>query len=92
MEAGQGWGHQPVGPEVGRGEQCRVVRFRQEGQVSREDRESLQACRGLALNYRNDRFCTYRNFINDDRSDQHQLGHSRQLGDLQVPIGRNHPR
>eukprot|EP00972_Heterocapsa_arctica_P048105 7094485-Heterocapsa_arctica.AAC.1 len=68
-----------MGPEGGHGDQCRVVRLRQAGQVSREDRERPQACRGRALNYRNDRFCTYRQFINDDRSDQHQLGYNRHL-------------
>eukprot|EP00972_Heterocapsa_arctica_P096230 14196916-Heterocapsa_arctica.AAC.1 len=80
MEAGQDRGHQPVGPEGGPGEQGRMARLQQgtEGQLSRDTRERRQVCRGLALNYRDDRFCKYCGNFNDDRSDQHQLGHSRQ--------------
>eukprot|EP00972_Heterocapsa_arctica_P077186 11384941-Heterocapsa_arctica.AAC.1 len=79
MEAGQGRGHQPMGHEGGPGDQCRVARLQQgEGQLSRDVRERRQARRGPKSNYRNDRCCTYCGFINDDRSDQHQLGHSRQ--------------
>eukprot|EP00972_Heterocapsa_arctica_P032784 4826718-Heterocapsa_arctica.AAC.1 len=54
-----------------------------ERQVSRDDRVRRQVWRGLVHNYRDDRFCAYRKFISDDRSDQHQLGHSRQIGALQ---------
>eukprot|EP00972_Heterocapsa_arctica_P113634 16438196-Heterocapsa_arctica.AAC.1 len=72
-----------MGSEGGHGDQCRVAGLQQGGQVSREDRERPQDCRSRARDYRNDRFCTYKNFINDDRSHQHQLAYSRRLGDMQ---------
>eukprot|EP00972_Heterocapsa_arctica_P041731 6152987-Heterocapsa_arctica.AAC.1 len=68
-----------MGHEGGPGEQCGVARLQQgEGQLSRDFRERRQVGRGLLSNYREGRFCTYNEFIYDYRSDQHQLGHSRQ--------------
>eukprot|EP00972_Heterocapsa_arctica_P059128 8718014-Heterocapsa_arctica.AAC.1 len=80
METGQDWGHQPVGLEGGTGEQRRVARLQQgrQGQLSREDKESRQVGIDQVSNYRERTVCTSSKLFNDDRSDQHQLGHSRQ--------------
>eukprot|EP00972_Heterocapsa_arctica_P032935 4845371-Heterocapsa_arctica.AAC.1 len=83
LEAGQDWGHQPMGSEGGHGEQCRVEGLQQGEQLSRDFRGRTQDFRSRARDYRNDRFCTHRKFINDDRSNQHQLAYSRLLGVMQ---------
>eukprot|EP00972_Heterocapsa_arctica_P004578 680868-Heterocapsa_arctica.AAC.1 len=45
VEAGQGWGHQPMRCEGGHGEQCRAAGLQQDGQVSREFRDRAQEFR-----------------------------------------------
>eukprot|EP00972_Heterocapsa_arctica_P070447 10406377-Heterocapsa_arctica.AAC.1 len=72
-----------MGLQGGHGGQCGVEGLRQDGQVSREVRGRPQDCRSRASAFRDDRLCTYRGILNDDRSNQHQLVYSRALGDMQ---------
>eukprot|EP00972_Heterocapsa_arctica_P017494 2583863-Heterocapsa_arctica.AAC.1 len=62
-----------MGQQGGPGDQGGVAELRQgvQERLSRGLSERRQVHRGLALNFRNDRCCTYRGNFNDDRSDQH---------------------
>eukprot|EP00972_Heterocapsa_arctica_P035196 5180074-Heterocapsa_arctica.AAC.1 len=73
-----------MGLQGGHGGQCGVEGLQKDGQVSREARDRAQDFRSRASAFRDDRVCTYKSsFLSDHRSNQHQLGYSRALGDMQ---------